>query len=237
MDDKKYLSVKEWDDEDKPREKLIAQGKKHLSNAELIAILLHTGVKGHSSVDLAKDILATTGGSLTSLSQADFAHFKSIHGMALAKSATLMAALELGWRMQSEIKNSKELIVNDSTSLFQTMCPLVADLDHEEFWAVYLSTRRKILGRQRISVGGQTETTVDLRIIFRGALEAKAVSFMVVHNHPSGSLNPSRNDRELTRQLAEAGKIMEIKLLDHIIIAIDTAGKAAYYSFHDNGAI
>lgn len=237
MSEKKYISVKEWSEEDQPREKLIAKGKKQLTNAELIAILLRTGITGCSAVDLAKEVLASTDNSLTDLSRADFNHFKTIKGMALAKSATLMAALELGWRMQGEINNGKETILNDSESLFKFMSPMMVDLDHEEFWAVYLSNRGKLLGRQRIASGGQTATSVDPRIIFRGALEAKAVKIMVAHNHPSGNLKPSREDRELTHRLSEIGNLMEIKLLEHIIIAIEPNGKAGYYSFHDNGLL
>lgn len=237
MSEKKYISVKEWSEEDQPREKLIAKGKKQLTNAELIAILLRTGITGCSAVDLAKEVLASTDNSLTDLSRADFSHFKTIKGMALAKSATLMAALELGWRMQGEINNGKETILNDSESLFKFMSPMMVDLDHEEFWAVYLSNRGKLLSRQRIASGGQTATSVDPRIIFRGALEAKAVKIMVAHNHPSGNLKPSREDRELTHRLSEIGNLMEIKLLEHIIIAIEPNGKAGYYSFHDNGLL
>ena len=237
MSEKKYISVKEWSEEDQPREKLIAKGKKQLTNAELIAILLRTGITGCSAVDLAKEVLASTDNSLTDLSRADFNHFKTIKGMALAKSATLMAALELGWRMQGEINNGKETILNDSESLFKFMSPMMVDLDHEEFWAVYLSNRGKILSRQRIASGGQTATSVDPRIIFRGALEAKAVKIMVAHNHPSGNLKPSREDRELTHRLSEIGNLMEIKLLEHIIITIEPNGKAGYYSFHDNGLL
>lgn len=237
MNEKKYISVKEWSEDDQPREKLISRGKKQLSNAELIAILLRTGGTGYSAVDLAKEVLSSAGNSLTNLSQADFNHFKTIKGMALAKSAALMAALELGWRMQGEISNEKETVVDNSEKLFNLMSPMLADIDHEEFWAVYLSNRGKVIGRQRIASGGQTETSVDPRIIFRGALESKAVKIMVAHNHPSGNLNPSREDRELTRRLDDIGKLLQIKLLDHIIIAITPNGKADYYSFHDNGLI
>ena len=237
MTEKNYLPVKEWAEEDKPREKMIALGKKQLSNAELIAILLRTGVTGRSAVDLAKEVLASTGNRLTDLARADIKQLGNIHGMALAKSATLMAALELGWRMQGELADTNELIVNDSQSFFNYISPLIVDLDHEEFWAVYLNNRGKVVGRQRISVGGMTETSVDPRIIFRGALELKAVSFMVAHNHPSGKLAPSREDRTLTKRLEDAGNIMHIKLLEHIVVAITPSGKADYYSFHDNGLI
>lgn len=237
MTEKKYLSVKEWAEEDKPREKLLTLGKKQLSNAELIAILLRTGVTGCSAVDLAKEVLASAGNRLTDLARTDFKQLNSIHGMALAKSATLMAALELGWRMQGELSLDNEQIISDSTSFFNYISPLIVDLDHEEFWAVYLNNRGKVLGRQRISSGGMTETNVDPRIIFRGALEMKAVSFMVAHNHPSGKLEPSREDRTLTHHLQEAGELMQIKLREHLIVSILPNGKAEYFSFHDNGII
>jgi DNA repair protein RadC len=117
------------------------------------------------------------------------------------------------------------------------MAPLLADLDHEEFWAIFLSTRGKVLGRQRISLGGQTHTQVDPRILFRNALECKSVSLMVAHNHPSGTIRASHEDKQLTRRLSEAGSLLEIKLLEHIIIGINPSGQADYFSFHDNGLL
>lgn len=167
----------------------------------------------------------------------DFKQLSAIKGVGEAKATTLMAALELGWRMQSEISNSKELIISNSKDLFTYITPLLVDLDHEEFWAIYLSNRNKVLGRQRISMGGQTNVSVDMRIIFRGAIEYKAVSLMVAHNHPSGSLIASREDKNLTHSIMEAGKILDIKLLEHIVIGINPLGKADYFSFHDNGLI
>ncbi|MBR1766287.1 MAG: DNA repair protein RadC [Bacteroidales bacterium] len=237
MNEKKSLTLKEWADEDKPREKMLSHGKKTLTNAELIAILLRSGLKGKSVVEVAKEVLARTGNSLTSLSQMEFNQLSPIKGVGPAKATTLMAALELGWRMHSEIGDSNELIINDSTAMFRYMAPVLADLDHEEFWAVYVSNRCKVLGRQRISVGGLTGTPVDLRILFRGAIECKAVSVMVAHNHPSGLLRPSREDREVTGRILEGGKTLDIKLLEHIIIAIGPSGKADYFSFKDEGLL
>ncbi len=237
MDSKKTLSVKDWADEDKPRERLLSQGKKQLTDAELLAILMRTGVPGKSVVELAKEILASTDNSLVTLSRLDYSQLRRFKGMAGAKAATLMAALELGWRMHSEAGNSPENIIADSKSLFNYMLPTLADLDHEEFWAVFLSNRGKVLGRQRISMGGMTGTPVDLRILFRGAIECKAVSLMVAHNHPSGSLKASHEDREITRRIAESGKLLEINLREHIVIALGPGGKADYYSFHDNGQL
>lgn len=235
MNEKFSLTLKEWADEDKPREKMLEKGKKELTNAELIAILLRSGLQGKSAVDMAKEVLSLSKNSLTALSQMEFSQLGAIKGLGSAKAATLMAALELGWRMQGEIGNDKELIINDSTALFNYMAPLLADLDHEEFWAIYLSNRGKVLGRQRISVGGITSTPIDLRILFRGALEYKSVRLMVAHNHPAGSLFASREDKELTKRIVEGGKLLDIELDEHIIIAIGPQGKTGYFSFHDNG--
>jgi len=237
MNENFSLTLKEWADEDKPREKMLNKGKKELTNAELIAILLRSGLRGKSVVEVAKEVLSFSGNKLTSLSQLEFSQLSAIKGVGPAKATTLMAALELGWRMHGEIGNDKEVIINDSQTLFSYMTPLLADLDHEEFWAVYLSNRGKVLGRQRISMGGITGTPVDLRILFRGAIECKAVALMVAHNHPSGSLTASREDKDLTKRISEAGRLLEIKLRDHLIIAIGPAGKADYYSFHDNGLL
>ena len=237
MSEKRFISVKEWDEADQPREKMLTLGKKQLSNAELIAILLRTGVKGCSVVELAKEVLSIAGGSLSDLSRVDINQLSKINGMGLAKSATLMAALELGWRMQSEISSNREYTITDSTTLFNYISSKIVDLDHEEFWAVYLNARGKVVGCQRVSSGGITDTNVDLRIVFRGALESKAVSLMVAHNHPSGRLMASRDDRDLTNRLLEAGKLLQIRLMEHIIIAITPSGKADFYSFHDNGML
>ena len=237
MEEKKYLTVKEWADEDKPREKMLLHGKKELSNADLIAILLRSGIPGKTAVDVAKEVLAIAGNKLTTLSRMDYNELSNIKGLGTAKTTTLLAALELGWRMQGEINNDKELILNNSTELFNYMSPLMVDLDHEEFWAVYLSVRNKVIARQRIAIGGQTETTVDPRIVFRKALECKAVNVALIHNHPSGGLHPSNADRELTQQLSKAGKLLQIKVTEHLIIALNPFGQADYYSFHDNGLL
>ena len=237
MNDNFSLTLKEWADEDKPREKMLDKGKKELTNAELLAILLRSGLKGKTVVEVAKEVLTCSGNSLTTLSQMDFKQLSSIKGVGTAKATTLMAALELGWRMQGEINKDKELVISNSDDLFNYMKSTLVNLDHEEFWAIFLSNRGKVLGRQRISLGGQTSTSVDQRILFRNALECKAVSLMVVHNHPSGSLRPSPEDKQLTCRLTEAGSLLEIKLLEHIIIGINPLGQADYFSFHDNGLL
>lgn len=237
MEEKKHLTVKEWADDDKPREKMLLLGKKELSNTELIAILLRSGIRGKTAVDVAKEILGNADNRLTTLSRMDYSQLSHTKGLGTAKATTLMAALELGWRMQGELSSTNELILNDSTAIFNYMSPKLVDLDHEEFWVIYLSVRNKVIARQRIAMGGQTETTVDPRILFRGALEHKAVSFIVLHNHPSGGLRPSDADRKLTKQLSEGGKLLQIKMNDHLIISLTSSGKADYYSFHDNGLL
>ena len=153
MDHDFSLTLKKWADEDKPREKMLAKGKKELTNAELIAILLRSGLPGKSVVEVAKEVMTKSDNSLTSLSQMEFNELSKIKGVGQAKATTLMSALELGWRMQGEISKNKELIINSSTELFNYITPLLVDLDHEEFWTVYLSNRNKVLGRQRISMG------------------------------------------------------------------------------------
>ena len=232
MDTKKTLTVKEWADEDKPREKLITQGKKSLTTAELIAILIRSGVPGKSAVDVAKEVLQLAGNRLTDLSHLEHSKLAQVKGLGTAKAATLLAALELGWRMQGELGAEKEWIINDSQTLFNYVMPLIIDL--EEFWCIHLSNRRKVIGRQRVSAGGITETTVDLRLLFRAAIENRAVQIAVAHNHPSGILTPSSADIRLTKQIEKAGETLGIKLLDHVIVSISADGKPHYYSFRDN---
>ena len=237
MEEKKSRPLSERSDEDKPREKMLARGSKSLSKAELIAILLRSGVQGKNAIELAQEILDRVGDSLTALSQMEISHLSRIKGMGTAKATSLMAALELGWRMGGEMVNKRETVIRTSADLHTFLQEHLVNLDYEEFWAVYLNNRNKVLGLHRISMGGQTATPADLRIIFRHALDCKAVAFMVAHNHPSGNLTPSREDRELTRRLADAGKLMEIKLREHLILGIDENGKSSYYSFHDNGLL
>jgi DNA repair protein RadC len=216
---------------------MLSKGKKELTNAELIAILLRSGLRGKTVVEVAKEVLSAADNSLTALSRLEFNQLAVIKGVGTAKATTLMAALELGWRMQGEISDNKDVVITSSTDLFRYMTSVVADLDHEEFWTVFLSNRGKVLDRQRIGMGGQTYTAVDLRVIFREALKCKAVNIMLVHNHPSGSLMPSREDKELTRNICEAGKLLQIKVQDHIIIAFGSNGQPDYFSFRDNQLI
>ncbi len=237
-DRKPSLTLKEWALEDRPREKLIAKGKKELSNAELIAILIGSGSTGQSAVDLAKEILNSNGNDLSQLSRQGIKELtKDFKGMGEAKAVSIIAALELGYRMLSENINRREYYISDSKALFNYIGPSLIDLPVEEFWAVFMNIRQKVLFKQRISIGGITGTPVDIRRIFATALEKNAVFVAVAHNHPTGHLTPSKEDKTLTCKILEAGKILDIKLIEHIIVGIDGNNRPDYYSFHDNGLV
>ena len=234
----KNIPINQWAEEDRPREKMVIQGKKSLTDSELIAILLCTGIKGAPATDLAKAILKQADGSLTELARLEVADLQSNNkGLGMAKAVTVLAALELGNRMLKENNNNKENIVNTSEDLFHCIAPNIINLPHEEFWAVFLTQRHKVSWKQRIGAGGLTQTTVDLRIIFRAALEHNAIYIAVAHNHPSGGLLPSQPDKDLTHRIFEVGKLLNIKVLDHIIVGVLPSGKQDYFSFADNGLL
>lgn len=238
MERKNTLTLKDWDDSDKPREKMIANGKKSLSEAELIGILIGSGNPGQSAVDLARDILNASGNSLSQLSRLEISELTKAHkGIGEAKAISILAALELGYRMLNETKNTKDFIIKNSENLFQYISPKLIDLPNEEFWAIYLNNRGKVIYSQRIASGGLTETAVDIRLIFKTAFEKNAVAIAVAHNHPSGSLAPSDKDKQLTTSILESGKILHIPLIEHIIVAITESGHPEYYSFYDNNII
>lgn len=232
------LPISQWASEDRPREKMLNLGKKSLTNSELIAILLRTGIHGCSAIDLAKKLLLRNNGKITDLARLEVNDLtKEYKGLGMAKAVTVLAALELGNRMLKEEKEGKEEVIKSSEDMYRFIAPKIIDLPNEEFWAIYLNQRNKVTYYQRIASGGLTQTTVDLRIIFKTALENKAVALAVAHNHPSGKLFPSNPDKELTQKIASAGEILSIKLIDHIIVGINDLGKPDYYSFTENGLL
>lgn len=232
----KSLPIPKWEEEDRPRERMALHGKKSLTNSELIAILLRTGIRGASAIDLAQALLNHANGNLTDLARLEVSELKkAFKGIGTAKAVTVLAALELGNRMLSEKRSAKDSYAQNSQDLFHLIAPNIVDLPHEEFWAIYLNNHNKVTWKQRIGAGGLTNTSVDLRIIYAAALEHKAVAIAVAHNHPSGNLQPSNTDKTLTKRLAEAGNILSIKLLDHIIVGITPDGKPDYFSFFENG--
>lgn len=225
----KKLTIKSWSLDDRPREKLISKGKKTLSDAELIAILIGSGNREESAVALSKRILNSVTGNINALAKLSLEKLTSFKGIGEAKAIAIITALELGKRRQLEIALEKPKITcsKDVCNLLQ---PIIGDVSHEEFWALYLNNSNKVLENTLISKGGLTATVVDVRLLFKRALELGAVAIIVAHNHPSGKLTPSTQDKLLTTKIKEAGITLDIKLLDHLIIT-----EKAYFSFADEG--
>jgi DNA repair protein RadC len=225
------MTIKAWAEADRPREKLLLKGKHSLSDAELVAILLGSGSRQQTAVDLAKSILQSVDNNLFELGKCTIKDLKKFNGVGEAKAISIAAALELGRRRQlSDIKTRPQ--VRCSADSYQAIAPLLMDLPHEEFWILLLSRRAEVIGRVQISQGGVSGTVVDAKMIFSPALEVKASSIILCHNHPSGNPNPSQADKSLTAKLVKAGESLDIFVLDHLIIAAGT-----YYSFADNSII
>lgn len=222
-------SIKDWSKDDRPREKLISKGVNALSDAELIAILIGSGNREESAVDVAKRILKSTSNNLNNLAKLSVHDLMQFKGIGEAKSISIITALEIGKRRSLE----KALIVpkiSSSKEVFDIMHPIMGDLSHEEFWVVYLNNSNKVIGQTAISKGGITGTMVDSRLLFKKAIELQAVGVILCHNHPSGSLKPSNADKQMTSKIIQAGKTLDIKVLDHLIIT-----QTNYFSFADEG--
>ena len=221
------MTIKNWEDTDKPREKMMAQGKTALSNAELLAILIGSGAANESAVALSRRILASVGNSLTTLGKQTLAQLTAFKGIGIAKAITILAATEIGRRRAAETPEPQPKI-EAPHNIFTLMQPLIGDLPHEEFWVLYLNSANRVIHKYRLSSGGITHTTVDIRLLFKNALEQGAVSLILVHNHPSGSTTPSKEDLELTERVRNAGDTLDIKLLDHVIVT-----EKEYYSINN----
>jgi DNA repair protein RadC len=224
----KFSGIKAWAEDDRPREKFLLKGKHSLSNTELLAILIATGTKNESAVDLARKILQLTNDNLNELGKLSINDLKKVKGIGEAKAITIAAALELGRRRKDEDAKQIE-IVKTSREVFNYFEPLLADLPHEEFWILLLARNRKVIARVKISEGGVAGTVVDTKIIFKHAIENLASYIVLCHNHPSGNLQPSTADIQITKNLKNAAKLLDIDIVDHIII-----GNNKYYSFADN---
>ncbi len=224
-----FLNIKSWAEEDRPREKLLLKGTSALTDAELIAILIGTGTTSLSAVDLAKNLLQHSNNSLDDLARFTVKDLMKIKGIGEAKAITIISALELG-RRRKEINTTERPKINGSKDAYELVKGDLMDLPHEEFWVIMLNRANRLLKKHQISLGGVHGTVADPKIIFKTALESLASGIIVAHNHPSGNLTPSQQDIDLTKKLKEAGKLLEIQLLDHVIIA----GKN-YYSFADEG--
>ena len=226
-----FLNIKKWAAEDRPREKLILKGTSALSDTELIAILLGTGTASMSAVDVAKNILQNVGNNLDDLARLSVKDLTKIKGIGEAKAITIVSALELG-RRRKEASPQTRLKVSGSKDAYDFVKGDMMDLSHEEFWVLLLNRAHRIIKKQQISLGGVHGTVADPKIIFKLALEELASGIIVAHNHPSGNLTPSQQDIDLTKKLKEAGKLLEVQLLDHLIVA----GKN-YFSFADEGML
>lgn len=227
----KKISIKNWAEDDRPREKLLLKGKSSLSDAELIAILISTGTKNDSAVDLAKKILSLASNNINELGKFSVIDLKKVKGIGEAKAISIIAALELGRRRKEETVFERKQILT-SKDIFDYFYPILSDFKHEEFWMLLLNRTNKIIGSKKISEGGVQGTVADPKIIFKYAIEELASSIVLCHNHPSGNTKPSEEDIRLTQKIKDAGKFLDIQVLDHLII-----GGKCYYSFNDEGII
>ena len=225
------IKITDWAVEDRPREKFIQNGTSSLSDAELLAILISSGTKDKSAVDLGRELLGMANNNLNNLGKLTIADLRKVHGIGPARAVTIAAALELGRRRKlsdvqyiPQIRSSK-----DVSDIFQ---PLLSDLLHEEFWILFLNRSNKVINRMKLSQGGISGTVTDVRLVMKKAIECLASGIIVCHNHPSGNLNPSESDNKITQKIKEAGNLMDIQLLDHLIIS-----DKDYYSFADNGVL
>jgi DNA repair protein RadC len=225
------LNIKSWAVEDRPREKLMDKGRQILSEAELIAILIGSGSKNETAVELSKRILSSVENNLNELGRLSVKELTKFKGIGEAKAISIVAALELG-RRRKETEVKKRDKITTSRDVFDIMKTSMQDLPHEEFWILLLNRANAVIRKELISRGGVSGTVVDTKIIFKTAVENYACSLIVCHNHPSGNLKPSDADIRITKSIREAGKIMEIPLVDHLIIT-DTE----YYSFADEGIL
>lgn len=222
-------AITTWAEEDRPREKLLLKGKDALTDAELIAILIGSGTVGASAVTVGQHILSQVEGNLHDLGRWSVKEFQRFKGMGEAKAITIVAALELGRRRQLSDLRERPRITN-SRDAYDALAPLLTDLHHEEFWLLLLNRNNEVFARERLSSGGMSGTVVDIKLVFKAAIDARAAAFIAVHNHPSGNLKPSQEDLNLTKKLQQTGQIMDLPLLDHLIVS-----QRGYYSFADEG--
>jgi len=227
---KEISSIRSWAEEDRPREKLILKGSAALSDAELLAILIGSGTRGESAVDVCKTILKNTGNNLNELGKLSVSDLKKYKGIGEAKAITIVAALELAKRRRTAEVKEKEKI-SGSKDVYEYLHHL-ADLHNEEFWVMFLNRANKIISTQKLSQGGITGTVADIRLILKSALDNFATCIILCHNHPSGNLNPSAEDKELTQKVKQTAKLLDIAVLDHVIVS-----DGGYFSFADEGIL
>ncbi len=231
IEDSKPLNIKDWNPEDRPREKLLLKGTSALSDAELIAILIGSGTANLSAVDVSKKVLLHGKNNLNELAKLSVKELMKVKGIGEAKAITIVAALELG-RRRKEVDAEEKPKINVSKDAFDLIRGDLMDLPHEEFWVLLLNRANRVIKKKRVSEGGVTGTVADPKIIFKMALEELACGIVVAHNHPSANLNPSQSDINLTKKIKEAGRFLDVQLFDHIIVAGNK-----YFSFADEGLV
>ena len=231
MERETAFTIKNWAEDDRPREKLLRKGKTALSDAELIAIIIGSGSRNESAVKLSQRILSENQNALNVLGKLSISQLLKYNGIGEAKAVTIVAAMELGRRRRVEEAIEQKKITS-STSVFEFMQPIIGELPHEEFWILYLNNSNKIIQHIQLSKGGITGTLVDVRLAFKNALELGATAIILCHNHPSGNLSPSGADKQLTQKLQTASQSLDIKILDHLIIT-----EKSYFSFADEGLL
>ena len=224
-----YTPINQWAEDDRPREKFLLKGKSTLSDSELLAILIGSGSRNESAVQLCQRILAFSENNLNTLGKMSISQLMQFKGIGEAKAISIAAALELGRRRRAEDAIELKKITS-SKAVFDIMQPIIGELPHEEFWVLYLNNSNKVIYKAQLSKGGITGTVVDIRIIFKMAFEQNATGLILSHNHPSGKLIASEADLKITKRIKEAGQTLEIQVLDHLIIT-----ENGYLSFQDEG--
>lgn len=228
---REHLNIKSWAEEDRPREKLLLKSKAALSDAELIGILIGSGTASMSAVDVAKQILNHTNNDLNYLAKLSVKDLMKFKGIGEAKAISIVSAMELGRRRKDTATVQKPKITC-SEDVYHAMKPELLDLGHEEFWVLLLNRSNMVIKKQLVSSGGVTGTVADPKIIFKYALEELACGIILIHNHPSGNLKPSQADINLTKKMKEAGRLLEIPVLDHLIFTDNS-----YFSFADENLL
>ncbi|MFY8096715.1 MAG: RadC family protein [Flavobacterium sp.] len=224
-----YTPINQWAEDDRPREKLLLKGKVALSDSELLAILIGSGSRNESAVQLCQRILKSVDNNLNQLGKLTVAQLTSFKGIGEAKAISIVAALELGRRRRAEESTQLKQITS-SKSVFEMMQPIIGELPHEEFWVLYLNNSNKVIQKTQVSRGGLTGTLVDIRLVFKTAIEHHAVAAILCHNHPSGKLQASEPDKQITQKLKTAGATLDVQILDHVIVT-----EQGYFSFQDEG--
>lgn len=227
----KQQTIKNWAEDERPREKLVAHGPQVLSDAELIAIIFGNGTRSKSAVDISRELMASAGNDWDRLARFNLKEMQRIDGIGPAKAIALAACLEIAKRRALSIPREEKTITS-SRSAFALLQPMMQDLDHEIFVVLYLNRRNQVMHQDTISKGGISGTVVDVRIVIKNALDQRASGIVIAHNHPSKSLKPSEQDIQLTDRISQAAQLFSIQVVDHLIIA-----GASYYSFADEGLL